>query len=359
MSHGRNLVGAVVVCAALVPLATSAEVEIEQVATEGGKVVVTLVNRAETEARVQLRVGNQTTTVPVSDLAPGTSKSVVTDVELPCGRTQRVQASVMGAQGRPVTTSLSVPCEPSGGGGNGGGGGGGGSTGGGAPGIELSNLRVARTNGLLQADVKFLRPASGQTRVTLRFSYAGQSEDVVIGPQPVNFKRTVNTRSPFPCNTTETVRLEVTDPPDWAGPDAQEQLNRSCVNGQGTPNLVPVSLARTGAPLTNAIAETAVEVRVVVENDSDYNMPDNEMGGTPWVISVSGLNRAETVRHALLRHNNHSFTARINVPCWTREDDRYQDVTVKVDANDNILESNENDNDATYTIEKNRCRDAG
>lgn len=357
MGRRKNLVGAVALCAALVPLATLAEVEIEQVAAEGGKVVVTLVNRAETEAQVQVRVGNRTTTVPVSDLAPGSSKSVVTDVEVPCGRTQRVQASVLGGKGRPVLTNLSVPCESNGGGGNGGGGGG--STGGGSAGIELSDLRVARTNGLLQTDVRFLRPASGQTRLTLRFSYAGQSEDLLIGPQPVNFKKTVNTRSPFPCNTTETVRVEVTDPPDWAGPALEEQLNRSCVNGQGTPNLVPVSLERTGAPLTNAITETSVEVRVVVENDSDYNMSDNEMGGTPWTISVTGLNRAEMVRHALLRHNKHSFTARINVPCWTREDDRYHDVTVKVDANRNILESNENDNEATYTIEKNRCRDAG
>lgn len=225
-------------------------------------------------------------------------------------------------------------------------------------GIEIDDLSVSHRTGLVQAQVTLHTYPPRRQPVEVRFEFAGETDEVRSYGFALNNPKTVSSRKPFPCNATEEATATIVSPREWAGVSTTAELTRSCSQSLGTPNLVPLSLEQTDYGETNSGA-TSIQVRVEVLNDSEYDMPDNEQGGNWWHIRLSGLNRSEQVRQALQAGEKHVFTARVTQPCWSVERDRYGEVTVTVDDRKNILEANENDNQATFRVERKRCRDAG
>lgn len=135
----------------------------------------------------------------------------------------------------------------------------------------------------------------------------------------------------------------------------------------GAPNLVVVDLKRNNRGLTNARAESRVNVRVTVANDEPFGMSNNEASGGTWHINVQGDTRPQQMRRALPgkssspsnRSNQYSYNTNIALACYTSKEDKYGAVRVRVDSGNNIRESNEKDNERVFQIERNRCRDAG
>lgn len=331
--------------------AATAETKVERMYVQNGKLVMEVVERPASSATVEVEIEGKSVDVAVQGLRPNSKKTVRTDIAVPCG-SSTVTARTSDS-GPSKTETLSNNC-------SGGGGSSSGSSGGSRSGvITIEDLSVGRSNGLLQARVK-VRAQLGRATVKLRFEYDGQSEEVRQGGFSPNLARALNGRQPFPCNTTAAVTATIIEPQQYAGDSLTRELTRRCVGGSGTPNLVVTSLKRNDRGVSTAIADTSIKVRVVVENDSDFRMNDNEQGGNWWRIAIPGMTRgSHQVRRALAAHEQYSFNTNMSVPCYSRPEDKERQVTVTVDSANNILESNENDNKSTFTVEAKRCRDAG
>lgn len=351
---------------------TAASVEVQSVSVQGGKIVLEVVDRPDSSAQVEVQINGRTHRVPVSGLRPNQRRTVSTSIDVPCGTPARVEARV-GSSSK--TETLNVSCAGSSGGNSSSSGssgtfssGRGGSSGSSGPGgssrsagsqVEIGGLAVNPRSGQLQAQVTLRSYPPGRRPIEVLFETGGVSEKVRAFGLALNNPKTVSTRQPFPCNATQQVTASVVSPSEWAGVSTSSTLSRQCSRTQGTPNLVPLNLERTELGESTAIPQTSIQVRVEVANDSEFDMPDNEQGGNWWYVRVSGLNRPQQVRRALKGGEKYSFTARVTQPCWSQQRDRFGQVTVTVDDRRNIRESNENDNQKTFTIERKRCRDAG
>ena len=234
--------------------------------------------------------------------------------------------------------------------------------------FSLEDINVNPRNGTINVSIK-RRKNTGQAPVKVAIQYAKVKEVLTSRAIPVNQARNATSKKPFPCNEKHKVQAVLVSPKQYTGIRLEKVLARQCKAGNysGTPNLVVVDLKRTQKGETNAKAPTKVQVRVTVENDSPYGMPNNNQGGNKWSISVQGNTRAKQVRKALpgksksgrSTGSKYSYSTSINLPCWSVPTDKYANVSVTVDAKNNILESNEKDNKKTFKILRNRCRDAG
>lgn len=345
----------------------AASVEVQSVSVQGGQIVLEVVDRPDSSAQVEVEINGRTHRVPVSGLRPNQRRTVRTSIDVPCGTPARVEARV-GSSSKSET--LNVSCAGSSGGSSSssgssgafGSGGSSGSSGGSQSAgsqVEIGGLAVNPRSGQLQAQVEIHSYPPRRRPIEVQFETDGVSETVRAFGLALNNPKTVSTRQPFPCNATQQVTATVVSPNEWAGVTASTTLSRQCSRTQGTPNLVPLSLERTERGESTAIPQTSIQVRVEVANDSEFDMPDNEQGGNWWYVRVSGLNRPQQVRRALKGGEKYPFTVRVTQPCWSQERDRFGEVTVTVDDRRNIRESNENDNQKTFTIERKRCRDAG
>lgn len=361
----RILVTAAAFAALLISAAApaGAAVEVRRVYAQGDQLVLEVVDRPEAASEVEVEIDGRTYSVPVPTLRPNQSRTLRTSIELPCGSSTRVEARV-GSSSK--SENLRVPCSAASSGGSGSDSPSNSGSPGSAPAgrstsdlVEIGDLAVNPRQGQLQAQVEIRAYPPRRQPVEVLFEYAGFSEKVQERRFSLNNARTVSTRQPFPCNEAQRVTATVVGPPEWAGVSTTANLTRRCSRSQGTPNLVPLSLERDERGESTAIGQTSIRVRVQVENAADFDMPDNEQGGNMWIVRVSGLNRPQQVRRALKGGEKFSFTERITQPCWSVERDRFGEVTVTVDDRNTILESNENDNQKTFTIERKRCRDAG
>lgn len=254
-------------------------------------------------------------------------------------------------------------------GGNRGGGGGNDEAGGGGTPetvLAVENIRLNRA-GKIQGDVVLKEgpmPSRGMALVTFAWGdpHGPTTETIRTGGiQFQNRPRSVTTRKVFPCDATYpvTARVEPMFPANRGGGSddgdddyTRVELTRTCSRTQGTPNLVVEEMKRVS---TNKAPEAPVTVRVTVKNDSNYDMADNEMGGTPWAISVqSATGTYHTVRRALKAGETYSYNVNVAVDC-----DAVTDLRVVVDARRNIDELDENDNEAEFPVEGNYCQDAG
>jgi len=235
--------------------------------------------------------------------------------------------------------------------------------------FSIEDIEINSRNGLVNAKIKRLRN-TGRAKVEVRFEFADVDE--VINARGLGLRQTRNatSKSPFPCNEATKTRVSIVSPQEYAGISLTKKLERKCRAGNyggGTPNLVVVDLKRNNRGQTNARAESMVNVRVTVANDEPYGMNNNEAGGGTWHINVQGDTRSQQMRRALPgksnnprnRSNQYSYNTNIALGCYTRADDKYGEVKVRVDSRNNIRESNENDNERIFKIERNRCRDAG
>lgn len=235
--------------------------------------------------------------------------------------------------------------------------------------FSLEDIQVNPRNGLVNAKIKRTRN-TGREKVEVRFEYGNVDETVSARGLSLNQVRNATSKTPFPCNEPTKTRISLVSPQDYAGIALEKTLERKCRGGSygsGTPNLVVLDLQRNNRVQTNARSESMVNVRVTVANDEPYGMPNNEAGGNVWHITVQGDSRSRQMRRALPgksdnarnRSNQFSYNTNIALACYTREDDKYGEVKVKVDARNNIRETNENDNERVFKIARNRCRDAG
>ncbi len=349
--------GAGILAAALTLAASpaSAETKVKNAYVKNGKLVLEVVEEPARSASVEVEIGGQKMTVPVSGLIPNRTRTVTTSFDVPCGNGSSLQASVEGGS-TPYSKTLSYPCPTTSGGGSRSGSTG--STGSGsAPALDIFDLQVARTNGLLGVYVRTQGPAP-RTPVEVEFSYADFTEKArVVGLAP-NRNAKANGRQPFPCNETHRVRARIATP-GYGDQYVEADLSRTCSKSQGTPNLVPYKLERANNMRTNAFADNRVPVRVEVINDSQYDMPFNNQGTPSFFIQVPGISQRMQVRRQLQAGEKWGFNVSLTLSCWSNEADRFQEVTMTVDSARNIRESDENDNQKTFVIEANRCRDAG
>lgn len=238
--------------------------------------------------------------------------------------------------------------------------------------VLLSNARINPVNGLLQADILLTAPPLPRLnnvtgRVRVAFS-VGDAEEVVDFPlSAVNVKRTVNSKRPFPCNETLPVMIKVVEPADVAGHMVTAHLTRKCTRSQGTPDLTVVSVVRTDrglrkdAEYLQSPRETPIQVTVKLQNVAKYAMRFNEQGGTPWTVQVTPGTSSEGPFSGIRRlplplsaGQDHSIVVQpVALPCG-----RLSNVTVVVDRDNVILESNETNNRKTFRIPGNRCQDS-
>lgn len=234
--------------------------------------------------------------------------------------------------------------------------------------FSLEDIQVNPRNGLVNAKIKRLRN-TGRAKVEVKFEFGDVVEVVKARGLGLNQVRNATNKTPFPCNEQLNTRITLVSPPDYAGITLEKPVERKCKAGRysGTPNLVVVDLKRNNRGQTNARSESMVNVRVTVANDEPYGMPNNSSGGNVWHITVQGDTRSQQMRRALPgksknkrnTSNQYSYNTNIALACYTKESDKYGEVKVRVDSRNNIRESNENDNERVFKIERNRCRDAG
>lgn len=327
--------------------ALMAETKVKKAYVKNGKLVLEVVEEPQRSADVEVRLGSKTINVPVSGLVPNRTRAYTTQVDIPCGDHQ-LQATASGSDS-PYSTTVSHPCSnpgtPSGG-----------STSGGAL-VEIFDLQVAPTNGLLGVRL------STQARlprgpIEVEFSYPGFSERARVNGLIPNRVARANSRQPFPCNETLRVRAKVATP-GLGDQYVDQDLTRSCSRSQGTPNLVPYSLKRQNNMRTTAYADSMVPIRLEVKNDSAYDMPFNNQGTPSFQIKVPGVSKSMVIRRQLQAGEKWSLAVNLTLSCYSDERDRFREVTMTVDSANNIRESDENDNQQTFTVEANRCRDAG
>ena len=239
--------------------------------------------------------------------------------------------------------------------------------------VQLSNPRVNPVNGLVQADVVLTAPPLPRLnnvtgRVRVAFTVNGVEETVDVGVAAVNVKRPVNSTRPFPCNQTLPVTIKVVEPADVAGHQVTASLTRTCTTSQGTPDLTVVSVVRTDqglrpdAEYLQSPRGTPIEVTVKVQNIAKYALPFNEQGGTPWTVQLTpgapptgAYAGTRSFRLPLQAGQEYSFRVLpVALPCG-----RTSDVSVVVDRDNVILESDETNNRKTFRIPGNRCQDAG
>lgn len=324
----------------------SAETRVKNAYVQDGKLVLEVVEEPARSAEVQVQIGGESITVPVSGLVPNRTRTVTTSVDVPCGDVSSLQARVAGAE-TPYSKTLRNPCPTSGGG----------RPASSSAALDLFDLQVAPTNGLLGVFVRTRGPAP-RTPVEVQFSYADFSEKArVVGLSP-NRNAKANGRQPFPCNETHRVTARIATP-GYGDETVEADLRRQCSRSQGTPNLVPYKLERANNMRTNASADNRVPVRVEVLNDSQYDMPFNNQGTPSFTIQVPGISQRMQVRRQLQAGEKWGFNVSLTLSCYSKEADRFQEVTMTVDSRRNIRESDENDNTKTFVIEANRCRDAG
>lgn len=234
--------------------------------------------------------------------------------------------------------------------------------------FSLEDIQVNARNGLVNAKIKRLQN-TGRAKAEVKFEFGKVEEVVKARGLGLNQVRNVTSKSPFPCNENLDARITLVSPAEYAGITLNKLVERKCKAGRysGTPNLVVVDLKRNNRGQTNARSESMVNVRVTVANDEPYGMPNNSAGGNVWHINVQGDSRSQQMRRALPGKSNntrntsnqYSYNTNIALGCYTRPDDKYGEVKVRVDSRNDIRESNENDNERVFKIERNRCRDAG
>lgn len=234
--------------------------------------------------------------------------------------------------------------------------------------FSLEDIQVNPRNGLVNAKIKRLQN-TGRANVEVRFEFGEVKEVVKARGLGLNQVRNATSKSPFPCNENLDTRITLVSPPEYAGISLKKKVERKCKAGRysGTPNLVVVDLKRNKRGQTNARSESMVNVRVTVANDEPYGMPNNSAGGGVWHINVQGDTRSQQMRRALPGKSNngrntsnqYSYNTNIALGCYTRDDDKYGEVKVRVDSQNNVRETNEKDNERIFKIERNRCRDAG
>lgn len=239
--------------------------------------------------------------------------------------------------------------------------------------VQVSNPRINPVNGLVQADVVLTAPPlptlhNVNGRVRVAFTFNGAEEKVDFAVPAVNVKRTVNSTRPFPCNQTLPVTIKVVEPAEVAGHQVTTNLTRKCVGTQGTPDLAAVSVVRTDRGLRSdaeylqSPRETPIQITVKIQNVAKYAVPFNEQGGTPWTVQVTPgtsptgeFSGTRSLRLPLSPGQDYSLIVQpVALPCG-----RVSDVTVVVDRDNVILESDETNNKKVFKIPGNRCQDAG
>ena len=355
MTHATHRTGTLQGLASLLVLAAfifqtpalMAETKVKKAYVKNGKLVLEVVEEPQRSADVEVRLGNQTINVPVSGLVPNRTRSFTTQVDIPCGDHQ-LRATTSGSNS-PYSTTLSHPC------------GGSGTPSGGSSSssalVELFDLQVAPTNGLLGVRLK-TQARLPRGPIEVEFSYAGYSEKARVNGLIPNRVARANSRQPFPCNETHRVRAKLATP-GLGDRYVDQDITRSCSRNQGTPNLVPHDLKRQNNMRTTAYADSKVPIRLEVKNDSAYDMPFNNQGTPSFQIKVPGVAKIMVIRRQLQAGEKWSLPVDLTLSCYSNESDRFREVTMTVDAANNIRESDENDNKRTFTVEANRCRDAG
>lgn len=238
------------------------------------------------------------------------------------------------------------------------------------PRVQVGNLRL-NLRGSVLADVKLTTPPPPRGGVVnVVFTWGTVTETVrVTGVASVTTVRVASTRTPFPCNRPLEVTARVAeaagDGDGTAGSTTTARLNRPCsrATGTGTPDLKVVSIERVSVageiPGLKAPPHTPIRLRIRIVNDSDFDMPENEQGGTPFEVQVTpGGARAQTIRTAI--HGGPTPAARLNnsvllffnvaLPCG-----RETEVTAYVDRTRRITETDETNNRLTVKIPGNSC----
>ena len=119
------------------------------------------------------------------------------------------------------------------------------------------------------------------------------------------------------------------------------------------PDLTPMALTmaldsqQPGDPKTS-------KVNLLFENRDDGNIAL----GNSWVVRFSGDIAQTTLFHsAQINKGRHNKSARLPIPCAEQGSPRTNySITVKLDQLRNVLESNENNNEKTFTLKQRVCR---
>lgn len=332
----------------------AAETVVRKAFVRDGKLVLEVIERPSSTATVEVQLGGQKIEVPVSGLVPNRSRSVTTKIEVPCGDHQ-VQARAASSSER-FSGRLTHDCSdssPFGGTPSGSGG-----SRNDQPAIEFSDLQANSINGRLGVQVR-ANETLPRGPIQVEFSYENFREIGQLRSLSRNRTAKINGKQPFPCNKKLQVKLKVLSPASHRDTSYAEDVFRRCSRTQGTPNLVPASLERNDRIQTNATADSKVALKIVVRNDSEFDMPFNEQGQPWWFVKVPGVSERMEVRRPLKAGESYTLKVDAAVACYTNPNDRFRELTVTVDSSRRILEEDENDNAATFRIEANRCRDAG
>lgn len=117
------------------------------------------------------------------------------------------------------------------------------------------------------------------------------------------------------------------------------------------PDLVPVSLTRTRGGLSSP-PSTPVTVRVVVENASAYDLPGP--AAARWTVRIQGyVHNPYYVQRALRAGEQYSFTLAVAVPCG-----KVTDLEVWVNSRRSVVESDFDNNRASFPVQGNACPEA-
>ena len=230
--------------------------------------------------------------------------------------------------------------------------------------ITLANLRLNQT-GIMLVDAKLTQappPVGGIIDIEFQYSDGSSTitETVRSNVGAVNVVRTVSSRQPFPCDKSYEVIATLKNP-GMTSVRATSTLSRKCTRTEGTPDLTVVSAVRVDGGGLQSPRETPIRVRVTLANIGQ-NMRFNEMGGTPWIVQFTpgasgsadgGTGGVQTFRIALQAKQQITMDVMpVALPCG-----KASTVEVVVDREGSIVEANEKNNRATFTINGNRCQD--
>lgn len=127
---------------------------------------------------------------------------------------------------------------------------------------------------------------------------------------------------------------------------------RSSESGQSlpAPDLVPVTLARVQGGSLSA-PSTPVTVRIVVKNDSRFDLVGQESRPARWTVQVQGhANQPHLIQRSLRAGEQYSFTLTVIVPCG-----KATPLEVWVNPARAVSESNYDNNRAKFAVDGNAC----
>ena len=232
--------------------------------------------------------------------------------------------------------------------------------------LDLSNIRLNLTGRML-ADLTLKQgppPTGSYADIEFSYPFGGTTvtETVRTMVGSYNVRKAVSSNGAFPCNATVDVTVKVKNPAT-APASATTSVTRHCTVTTGTPDLTVAEVVRAdvGGGLQSP-KETPIRLRVTIANIG-YGMPFNEQGGTPWTVQVtpgaSGSPDGGTggvQKFALPLSANQRFT--LDVYPVALSCGKMNPVTVVVDRDRVITESNENNNTLTVNIPGNKCQDS-